>query len=117
MNPHGVFTPSDFHTTMAYATRKSGLWSGLSLDRGPKALGLSHQVSTPSWKKPRLARDCRHLLCAAVSPTSTEFTRAVSLPGAQNLKSDASADSATPASEGNLYVIVVRIKHSTELGR
>jgi hypothetical protein len=36
--------------------------------------------------------------CAAVSPTSTEFTRGVSRLGAQaTLKSDASADFATPA--------------------
>lgn len=44
------------------------------------------------------------LLSAKVSPTSTEFTREVSQPGAQTNKSDASADSATSASVCNLYV-------------
>lgn len=50
------------------------------------------------------------LFSAAVSPTSTEFTREVSHPGAQTNKSDASADSATSASVDNLYVFLPIIK-------
>lgn len=58
------------------------------------------------------------LFGAAVSPTSTEFTREVSRPGAQINKSDASADSATPASDGNLYVfppIIKRMKYQRKV--
>src|SRR5579875_1975632 len=76
-----------------------GLWSGLSLGRRCLPVGLSRQVSTPSpattgaW----LGIAATIARRAAVPPTSTEFTRRVSHSGAQILKSDASAVSATPA--------------------
>jgi len=74
------------------------------------ALGLSHQVSTPSWIKTHAWFGIAGTRGAAVSPTSTEFTRMVSQPGAQFNKSDASADSATPASIVKLYVLMPIIK-------
>src|SRR5260370_8583453 len=46
-----------------------GLWSGLSLDRGNVAVGLSRQVSTPSPIADRsLARNCHHPHVLSVPP-------------------------------------------------
>jgi hypothetical protein len=77
------------------------LWSGLSLRRVPawsRELGAARLVSTPSRPGPGLARDCHFTgfpefeqFCIPGFPRST-----------QALKSVASADSATPAS--NPYI-------------
>jgi hypothetical protein len=89
LNPHGPCGPTDFHTTSAFAAAIRRSWSGLSLRhfrRCPSSLytfpvrGLArdrHVTGFPEFEQ----------FCIAGFPASTQVS----------LKSDASADSATPA--------------------
>src|ERR1039457_3645749 len=98
LRPHGFSYPSTAFAAPAVVPQ--GLGSGLSLHRARiwlRGLGAARLVSTPSRPvvRPGLARD-RHFtgfpdfeqFCTAGFPTGTQVL---------SLKSDASADSATPA--------------------
>jgi len=53
-----TYRSTDFHTRHGFRRRQRRLESGLSLHHGPKALGATRLVSTPSPGR-GLARDCR----------------------------------------------------------
>ena len=103
LNPHGPCGPTDFHALLRLSPPllflPQGLGSGLSLHHVPDGsgmLGATRLVSTPS--QPDSGRAWLGIAISQGSPTLSSSAPPVSRRALKfSLKSDASADSATPA--------------------
>ena len=98
-NPHGAYAPPDFLTTIAFATlavRRLDFLLAVDVHRRPQPLSL-YTFFFPLLEPSGDNSDIREKVCgkelgsglpppigAEVPPNSTEFTREVSYPGAQN---------------------------------